>query len=193
LLDEYREKYSLCSNEYYYKKLAVPGRFDNAEIVFIKRVLQRELPSKLRTILADLLFKKYVSKNESSFSRGLYLNSGQLKQMGKRGMYVGVHGYDHCWLDTLMREQLEAEIMNSLGFLKKNAINSKDFAFCYPYGAYNASLLGVLEEYGCSLALTTNAGIADLEKDSRFILPRLDTNDLPKNSLAKPTKWTLLA
>ena len=75
--------------------------------------------------------------------------------------------------------------MNEIG------CSTKNFAFCYPYGAYNESLLSVLNENGCSLALTIQPGIADLNKWDPLILPTLDTNDLPKDSLAKPNRWTL--
>lgn len=106
-------------------------------------------------------------------------------------MYIGSHGYDHYWLNTLSRGQQSKEIGLSLEFLKKIGCNTENFAFCYPYGAYNESLLSVLKENGCSLALTTQPGIANLSKEDPLILLRLDTNDIPKDSLAKPNKWTL--
>ena len=48
-------------------------------------------------------------------------------------------------------------------------------------------------ERGCIAGLTTNVGIANLRKDNFLTLPRLDTNDLPKNSNEKPNSWTLKA
>jgi len=44
LLDIYRKEYALEENSYYYNKLAKPGRFDPKEVVFIKIMLQKELP-----------------------------------------------------------------------------------------------------------------------------------------------------
>lgn len=189
MLDKFRVEYSLESNECYYKKLAIKDRFDTAEVIFIKRILQKELPEKLRNIIVNFIFNKYVSVDESSFSRELYMNIDQLKFMRRKGMYIGSHGYDHYWLNTLSKEKQKKEIELSLEFLKKIGCNTENFAFCYPYGAYNESLLSVLKENGCSLALTTQVGIANVDKP--FILPRLDTNDLPKDRLDKPNKWTL--
>lgn len=192
MLDKFRKEYSLESNEHYYQKLTTEdNRFDTMEVIFIKRMLQRELPEKLRNIIVNFLFSKYVSKDEGSFSRELYMNIDQLKCMRRKGMYIGSHGYDHYWLNTLSKEQQKKEIELSLKFLKKLGYNTENFAFCYPYGTYNESLLSLLKENGCSLALTTKPGIADLGKGQPLILPRLDTNDLPKNRTAKPNKWTL--
>lgn len=192
MMDKFREEYSLESNTYYSNKLkAEECRFDTREVIFIKRMLQRELPEKLRNIIVNFLFNKYVSKNEASFSRELYMNTDQLKCMRRRGMYIGSHGYDHYWLNTLSREQQQKEIELSIEFMKKIGGNIENFVFSYPYGAYNKSLLSVLKENGCSLALTGQVGIADLSKNQPLILPRLDTNDLPKDRLANPNKYTI--
>jgi len=192
MMDKFREEYPLESNIYYDNKLkAEECRHDIKEVVFIKRMLQRELPEKLRNIIVNLFFTKYVSKDESLFSRELYMNIDQLRCMRRKGMYIGSHGYDHYWLNTLSREQQQKEVELSIIFLKKIGCNIENFAFCYPYGIYNDSLLSVLKENGCSLALTTQVGIADLNKGEPLTLLRLDTNDIPKDSLAKPNKWTL--
>lgn len=191
MLDKFQKKFFLKNNKYYYKKLTVKGRYDTAKVIFIKRMLQRELPEKLRNIIADFLFNKYVSKNEKSFSRELYMNINQLKQMRKKGMYIGSHCYNHYWLNTLSKKQQQKEIELSLDFLKKLGCNTENFAFCYPYGAYNKSLLAQLKKSGCSLGLTTQVGIVNLNKINPLTLMRLDTNDLQKNKSTKPNKWTL--
>ena len=41
-------------------KLSKPNRFDYGETIFIKRLLQRDLPLKLRESIVELLFEKYV-------------------------------------------------------------------------------------------------------------------------------------
>lgn len=194
LMDKFREEYALKGDAYYDNKLkAEESRFDTKEVVFIKRMLQRELPEKLRNIIVSFLFDKYVSKDESSFSRELYMNIDQLKYMKRKGMYIGSHGYNHYWLNTLSKELQQKEVKLSMEFLKELGCDTENFTFCYPYGAYNESLLSVLKENGCGVAFTTQVGIADLIKDEVFALPRLDTNDLPKDNLARPNKWTLEA
>lgn len=191
MLDEFRKEYSLESNEYYFNKLAEDDRFDTNEVIFIKRILQRDLPEKLRNMIVNSLFNKYVSKDEGSFSRELYMNTDQLKCMKRKGMYIGAHGYDHYWLNTLPKDQQEREIELSLEFLKKLGCQVKEWVMCYPYGTYNDSLLSLLKGSGCILGLTTQVDIADLDNCYPLTLPRLDTNDLPKDKNAKPNAWTL--
>ena len=54
----------------------------------------------------------------------------------------------------------------------------------------------MLKQHGCKMGLTTDVDIAKLsynENDSIFKLPRLDTNDLPKDANANTNKWYDLA
>ena len=52
----------------------------------------------------------------------------------------------------------------------------------YPYGAYNDSLINILKKKGCKFAVCTEVRTANLKSDNRYALPRLDTNDLPKDA-----------
>lgn len=189
LLNDHRNDYMLESNEYYYNKLATVSRFDSAEVNYIKRLLQAELPEKLRNVIADVLFKRYVGIPEESFSRELYMNIDQLKCMRKNGMHIGGHGYDHYWLGSLSKEKQTEEIVKSLDFLRYINGNNDVWTMCYPYGNYNQETFEVLGNSNCSLALTTELKVADLQVNHRYTLPRLDTNDLPKDKAAKPNDW----
>ena len=95
-------------------------------------------------------------------------------------MHIGAHGYDHYWLNSLNSSQQEREIKKSLGFLKSIGINvDRDgWTICYPYGAYDESLLAVLKKYNCSLGFTTVAEQAVLIADNMYKLARLDANDV---------------
>jgi peptidoglycan/xylan/chitin deacetylase (PgdA/CDA1 family) len=190
-LDKYRDEYGLKSNSHYYNKLAVECRFDSRDVVFIKRLLQMGLPRKLRRVIINDLFLKYVSKDEEVFAKELYMDIGQLKCMLRQGMYIGSHGWEHDWLNTYSKQKQENEIKLSLKFMRSLGCDVSEWAMCYPYGVYNDSLISLLRAYGCKLALTTEVGIADLSSHDPFILPRLDTNDLPKNKNVAPNKWTL--
>jgi hypothetical protein len=48
----------------------------------------------------------------------------------------------------------------------------------------------ILEESGCVVGLTTEVGIANLDVDNALTLPRLNTNDLPKDAFSPPNEWT---
>lgn len=176
--------------ENYYKRLAKDGRFDRPEVVFVKRLLQRELPEDIRGRIVDFLFRKYVTDDARGFARELYMSTDHLRAMREAGMYIGSHGYSHRWLNRLGPADQEFEIRKSLEFLEKLGCNTDGWIMCYPYGAYNDSLLGVVARAGGIAGLTTEVGIADLSRHNPLTLPRLDTNDLPKVGDAAPNVWT---
>lgn len=181
LLDEYCVEYALEDNDYYWKKLAQANRFDPVEVIFVKRLLQVELPEAARRKITDALFRKYVTEDEAAFSRELYMNKDQLRCMLRHGMCIGSHGYDHYWLDSLSPERQAEEIDLSMDFLRKIGVDMDGWVMNYPYGAYNESLVEILKNRGCAFGLSTRVAVADLGKDDIFALPRLDTNDLPKD------------
>lgn len=188
-LDENRQQYNLESNNYYLNKLFKSNRYDTSEIVFVKRMLQVELCESLRVKIVNDLFLKYVSIQEDTFARELYLNEQQIKTMLKFGMHIGAHGYDHLWLDSLDEYEQYTEIYNSLEFLLKLGINKDYWTICYPYGACNFDTIRILENLNCKAAFTTEVRIANINQDLRFAFPRLDTNDFPIYSDESVNHW----
>lgn len=177
-LAEYRERHWRSS------------RFDPAEVIYVKRMLQHELPAPLRSEVCDALFREYVSSDPADFADSLYLDLDQLREMVDWGMHVGSHGHDHVWLEHLDREGQKADIEWSLTMLKQIGVGT-DWSFCYPYGSYNQQTLDTLTELGCVLAFTTRVALAQLHEGPPWLtLPRLDTNDLPKDAYARPNRWT---
>ncbi len=193
LLDKYRCSYNLESNAYYYQKLAIADRFDTADVIFIKRLLQVGLEEELRRKITNLLFRKYIGISESAFSRELYMSVDQLKMMKQFGMHIGAHGYDHYWLDSLSKENQEIEISKSITFLKSIGVDADYWTMCYPYGAYNEDTLNILAKFKCKLALSVNTDVADLDTENRYALSRLDTNDLPKDQHVFTDDWFIKA
>lgn len=160
--------------------LAIPNRFDSADVIFVKRMLQHAIPEGWRGLFADHLFRKYVSVDVHAFAEDLYMSSAQLSEMVQSGMYVGSHGYRHLWLSQETRQTQLEEIQKSLAFLESVGASIDDWVMCYPYGKYNSDTLEILNGVGCLVGLTTRVGIADLRHHSHLEFPRLDTNDLPK-------------
>lgn len=189
LLDGNREEFHLRSYDYYFDKLAVANRFDSKETIFVKRLLQVELDEKLRKKMTNILFQKIVGMDESAFSRELYMSIDQIKCMVDCGMHIGSHGYDHYWLSSLSKEKQEFEILKSIEFIKEVGGDVKNWSICYPYGDYNEDTINLLKANGCKLGLTTDVSLADLNNESIYKLPRLDTNDLPKTVNSQPNQW----
>ena len=188
-----KAEYGLQDPPYYLEHFSTGHRYDPPEIIFVKRMLQRGLPDRLRARLLDDLFRQHVTSDEPAFARELYLDEGQLRCMRRHGMFIGSHGDAHCWLDSISADQQEREIELSKRFLADLGCDTARWVMCYPYGGYNESLLALLRRAGCGLGLTVNVGLADLRSEDRLTLSRLDTNDLPTRSNSDLDPWTLCA
>ena len=189
LVKIHQKEYQLKDFDYYYKKLTQASRMDTKEVIFIKRLLQVELVEDLRMKIVDVLFEKYIGMPESVFSKELYMNKDQLGVMLRSGMHIGNHGYNHYWWNHLNKEEMTKELDLSLKFLKDIGVDMGNWTACYPYGSYDDQSIKMLGDKGCKLAVTTEVDIATTDRSRRFLMPRLDTNDLPKNSQSKTNEW----
>jgi peptidoglycan/xylan/chitin deacetylase (PgdA/CDA1 family) len=190
-LNRLKDAYNLADFQFYYDKLATPSRFDSAEIIFIKRLLQIGLNEKPRGLILDNLFSKVLNISELAFSRELYMSCEQLELLIRHGMHVGSHGNFHSRFDKLSKKKQEDEIQRSLAFIEKIGGDCKNWTMCYPYGCYNQDTIEILSKYQCKLGFTTEADVAkiSLEDETKYKIPRLDTNDIPKNRAADVNQW----
>lgn len=192
MVEKNREEYGLDSFDNYFEKLAVANRFDPKEVIFVKRLLQVALPEDLRKKLATELFEKAVGMDEAMFSRELYMTIDQIKCMVDCGMHVGSHGYDHYWLGSLAKEKQEFEIVKSIEFIGMVGGDVNNWTIGYPYGNYNDDTISLLKQYGCKMGFTTRNDTADFnmnEPNVMYMIPRLDVNDLPKDSNEGVNEW----
>lgn len=180
LLDGFRADLFIEPFDSLVQKFAKPSRYDTAEVMLIKNLLQHALPLEIRNRIVDKLFVQTVGMDEASFSRELYMSTEQVKAMLRHGMHIGCHGYDHFWWNKLDRAALENEIDMSLSYLFEVGVKRDLWTACYPYGSYDDQAIEILTDRQCKFALTTHVGVANFKNDNRFKLPRLDTNDLPK-------------
>jgi peptidoglycan/xylan/chitin deacetylase (PgdA/CDA1 family) len=182
LLNKYRGKeFDIPENDDLYKELAISSRFDNSDVIFVKRLLQHKLDERLRNIMTDSLFNEFISISEEAFSKELYMNMDQIKLMKKHGMYFGIHGYDHYWLGLMDKGKMQADIFKALDVFDE-VLDRNNWIMCYPYGSYSTETLDFLKTTGCSFGFTTEVAIARLPTDRCFELPRFDTNDFPPKS-----------
>jgi peptidoglycan/xylan/chitin deacetylase (PgdA/CDA1 family) len=184
-----QSNYQLESFDIYLERYAISSRYDTADTMFIKNLLQHGLPKELRTKIVDELFTRNVGIDEASFSRELYLNRDQIMTMQRHGMHIGCHGYDHFWWNKLDRQSVEFEIDRSLEYLLNIGVSSDMWTACYPYGSYDDQAVELLGNRGCKFALTTEVNVASPNMTNRYKIPRLDTNDLPKDRNAAVNNW----
>jgi peptidoglycan/xylan/chitin deacetylase (PgdA/CDA1 family) len=179
LIDINRKEYKLKSNEYYYNRLGVSSEYDNADVMFIKRLLQRELVVDLRKKLINKLFNKYVTRDEAGFNEELYMNKGHIKEMIACNMHIGSHGYSHEWFDNIGYIEQYQDIQKSINVLSSLGVNTQHITMCYPYGAYNRDTLEILVRHKISLGFIVKNKLADIRFDNPLLIPRYDTNKFP--------------
>ena len=79
-------------------------KFDSADRILIKRLLQYLLPNKIRKEIISILFKETVGLTCKQFAENFYLNLEDLKHFVDEGMCIGGHGYNHERLSLLSYE-----------------------------------------------------------------------------------------
>jgi peptidoglycan/xylan/chitin deacetylase (PgdA/CDA1 family) len=182
ILDAYRkEGWEIEPNEVLFDKLAVANRWDAKEVIFVKRLLQSYLEEELRGKIVDCLFLETVGVSEEEFSEKLYMKLEQIQEMKAAGMFFGLHGERHYWLNHLPEEKMKEDILNGLEYFQ-SVIDRDYIVMNYPYGGYNEKVLEYVSQIGCKLGFSVEARHADLDRDNPLILPRLDTNDFPPKS-----------
>ena len=188
LLAPYEGNNGVQTFDFYFEKLAVANRFDSKEVIFVKRLLQVELQDPVRSAIINQLFSKYVTDDEAAFSRELYMTEDQLRCMQRNGMIIGSHGYDHFWLGSLSKEEQLSELTKSVNFLKELGVDMETLSIGYPYGSHNEDTLDIVRGFGFKLGFTTVVDVAS-SANERLTIPRLDTNDFPKDSSSQTNDW----
>ena len=95
----------------YWTENAVANRFDTAEVIFVKRMLQHALPANHRRAIIDQLFAEFVSVDQSAFAEELYLRPEQVRVMNDAGMEFGSHTHSHPWMDRISIEEQRSHIL----------------------------------------------------------------------------------
>jgi peptidoglycan/xylan/chitin deacetylase (PgdA/CDA1 family) len=174
-------------------RLWTANRFDPPDVIYVKRMLQFALPEMLRHRVASQMFREYVSCDEAAFADELYVSVDQLRGMRENGMEIGSHGHAHHWLDSLSVADQARDIDRSLQMLDRIGVAREGFYFCYPFGGYTPDTVALLADRGCGAAFTTRIALATPDANRLLMLPRLDTNDLPRRGEAAPSYWTTAA
>ncbi len=161
-----------------WKKNAIKSKYDTKEIIFFKRILQRDLQIDLRRKIIKKMFLKFTNMSFQDLNKELYMTSNDLNILFNENMNIGNHTYNHSWLSSLDKKSQEKEINNSLSFLAKTGLDIHKWIMCYPYGSYNKNTLQILKKNKCIMGLTTKHGVVNLKKYKNLELERIDTNEI---------------
>ena len=163
-----------------YEDYAHPSRYDDAQTIYVKRLLQHALPEAIRHDITTELFRQFVGVAPESFAAQLYMSVDDIKEMISSGMYFGSHGAKHYWLNKEDEASQETDILRSLSFLEGIGAPTKDWIMCFPYGAYDDTTLDLLRRHNCAVGITVKSDLATLDAADPLTLPRYDTNDFPQ-------------
>ncbi len=169
-----------------YAEYSEENRFDNKDIMFVKRFLQKWDNFELRQQLINQLFTEFVtcdredSPSEEVLNQELYMNLDQIKHMHRAGMYIGGHTYNHYHLGSQTESEQKTEILKSHAFLTGIGCNMNYATLSYPYGSHNQTTKELLNQFGFKLGFSVDYGITDISTMDKFNLPRIDCNDVTK-------------
>ncbi len=185
-MDHYRgAEFDYPSNDELYEKYTsgsrYGSRYENVDTIFIKRMLQTALPFNVRTAITDELYREFVDAPEEVLASEMYLTKDQLNTMKRHGMFIGIHGYEHCWLGEESEKKIQEDIDKALDALDPY-IDRDSWVMNYPYGSNSDETVEYIRGKGAVLGLATDVRIADIDSDDLWRLPRLDCNDFPPKS-----------
>jgi len=180
----------LLSPAEYRAKWWKPSRWDSAEVVYVKRLLQHALPEAIRRGLVDALFRERVSSDEAAFAGELYMTAAEARELETAGMTVGAHGDRHLRLPTLSRDDQAREIDGALRVIDAIGGSRQRFAYSYANGEHDEDSVDLLRARGCGVAFTTRPDLARVAGPDMLTTPRIDANDLPTQADAPISSWT---
>ena len=99
-----------------------------------------------------------------------------LRRLAGEGLAMAPHSRSHPMLDQLPPDQLEAEIAGSRADLCAHIGDAATIAnvFAYPAGGHDPTVRSAVVAAGYDAAFTTERGVADVGRDDRHRIPRLN-------------------
>lgn len=178
LLKQHKINTFLTDNELQAAK--VQYKYDDYAAANLKYLLNFKLSNDIKSNFLTSVFDLEFG-SESNFSERFYFDESDLLQLSEAGC-LGSHGYSHSPL--LQMKNPAEDIIKSKDYLYK-ICGSHPFSFSYPYGSISAvdtQIAEMTRNAGFSFGLTMWRGInEDLDlQNNRFLLKRIDTNDLEK-------------
>jgi len=166
---------------------AVASRFDGPEVTFVKRVLQKGLPPRVRGEIIRRLFDEYVGIDPRVVARRA-LHGPRAAPLHGAARHGGRRPRRRARLagHALPRGAGAGDRAHG-GFSGRGVRRAPSrLGDVLPVSArIDATTLDVVGAAGCVVGLTTRVGVArDLAQP--LTLPRLDTNDLPRRGDASP-------
>lgn len=95
-----------------------------------------------------------------------------IKDLDSMGFEIGSHSVTHPYMDDIPADECLGELTSSRKMLEE-ILNHKVRHMAYPHGAYNKTLVNLVEESGFLTACTTEERITN-DDDGMLTLPRIN-------------------
>jgi len=96
-----------------------------------------------------------------------------LRRLAQEGVTLGAHTRYHRFMDQLLPEEIEEEVMGSLHDIERE-IGAVPPIFAYPDGRFNEDVVEFLEGAGIRVAFTTVRGTNNMKDADRLRLRRIN-------------------
>lgn len=93
-----------------------------------------------------------------------FLDWQEIETMAQEGIWIGSHGITHQILTMLEEREVAKEVSESKEDIERR-LGRDTWAFSYPNGDHNKSVLDAIRESGYKLAFTTESGSVNLRDD----------------------------
>lgn len=147
----------------------------------LKYIMHFQIPEHQKSEVIDQWFKELNPTSEEQFSKKLYLDRNQLKEIFERN-YLGTHSRKHLALTTLTDAELIEDITGSIKDIE-SITQGKIKAISYPYGestAISEKIASMCKNLGLISGVTMLRGVNNAEDliKNPLMLKRFDTNDV---------------
>jgi len=144
-----------------------------------KFLLQNALPQRDMDAFLDALLGSVGTLQDPELFRDLYLTPDAVRELGRRGHFVGTHGMQHVRYGLMTEDEAIEDVTRSLEVLAPLGVTAGRTAIIYPYGS--EPLPGARERMR---AMGLLAGFTIVPRDAVpgddwLLIPRWDTNDFP--------------
>ncbi|MGH7721314.1 MAG: polysaccharide deacetylase family protein [Candidatus Dormibacteria bacterium] len=110
-------------------------------------------------------------------NRPRYMTAAQVRQMDAAGMVIGSHTVHHVDLAAIPTTAARTEIDNGKAALER-LLGHPVVDFAYPYGAFNAAVVALVQQAGFRDAVSTMGGSVQ-SLSGRFLLRRTEIGGAP--------------
>lgn len=154
--------------------------WDTREVAIFKYFFNFVVSQKARDRAVKKLFEAHLG-SEATFSRELYLDWREAREMQRMGMLIGGHSHRHQPLAHLRRLELRLDLERCRCLLDKHLYPQMDWPFSYPYGkgdSYSERTVNELKllEFDCSFSTEVGSNVPSCDL---FALRRIDCKLAP--------------